>query len=76
MGPPDVTASIYNAAYMVRHYSRGGRWSSSSKQAALRRDAIRQFGLVLRDALNHSEDFEPLLIAAFDGLNQRDGPPF
>lgn len=76
MGPPDITASIYNAAYMVRHYSRGGRWSPNSKQAALRRNAIRQFGLVLRDALNRCDDFEPILIAAFDGLNQRDEPPF
>ena len=66
-------AAIYNAAYQVRYYSRGGRTSIQRKE---RQQAIRQLGLAIRSAFNESEDFEPLLVAVFDGLSQRDAPPF
>jgi hypothetical protein len=44
---------------------------------ALKRDeAIRQMGLVVRDAFNRSEDFEALLAAVADGVRPRNDPPF
>jgi len=72
----ELVAKIYNAAWMVRHYARGGRQSRESAQAALRREAIHDLGIVCRDAFNKTDDFEPLLIAIFDGLQQKDAPPF
>lgn len=76
---PDSTgrvAAILNAAWMVRHYARGAR-QSQSKIAELRAQAIRELGLIVRDALNQSEDFEVLLAAVVDGLRPRDeSPPF
>lgn len=68
-----LVARIYNAAWMVRHYARGGH---SSIQAAQRAEAIRSLGLVIRAAFNETENFEPLLTAVFDGLSPRDAPPF
>lgn len=66
-------AAILNAAWMVRHYARGGR---TAIQRSERSQAIRHLGVVLRDALNDSDDFEPLLAAVVDGLRPRDEPPF
>ena len=71
--PAQLVARIYNAAWMVRFYARGGRTNIQRKQ---RDAAIRAMGLVIREAFNVSEDFEPLLIAIFDGLSQKDSPPF
>lgn len=68
-----LVAGILNAAWMVRHYARGGR---SRLQRAQRSQAIQQLGLTVRDAFNRSEDFEPLLAALVDGLRPRDEPPF
>jgi len=72
----ELVARIYNAAWMVRHYARGGRQSRESAQAALRRQAIRDLGLVCRECFNSTDDFEPLLVAIFDGLQQKDSAPF
>ena len=66
-------AAILNAAWMVRHYARGGR---SSIQRAEREEAIRELGLVVREAFSHSDDFEPLLAAVADGLRPKEDPPF
>ena len=75
MGPDTarLVAAILNDAWMVRHYARGGR---SSIQRPQRAEAIRRLALSVRDALNVSQDFEPLLIALVDGLSARDEPPF
>ncbi len=69
-----IVAAIYNAAWMVRHYARGGRHTAS--RMAEHRRAIRELGLVVREAFNQSEDFEALLTAVFDGLSSKDAPPF
>jgi hypothetical protein len=66
---PARVAAILNAAWMVRHYCR-------PIQRASRADAIRDLGLVAREAFNASEDFEPLLTAICDGLRPRDERPF
>lgn len=75
MGPdsPQLVAAILNAAWMVRHYARGGR---SSIQRNERIKAIQHLGLVVRDAFSKSDDFEALLAAVVDGLRPRDEPPF
>ena len=69
----DAVARIYNAAYMVRYYARGGR---TEIQRGQRVQAIRDLGLVVRATFSNSDDFEPLLVALFDGLSQRSPPPF
>lgn len=66
-------AAILNAAWLVRHYVRGGRTAIQRQQ---RQEAIRNLGLTVKDAFNHSEDFEPLLVAVVDGLRPKDDPPF
>lgn len=78
MGPDSASlqAAILNAAWMVRHYARGGRMSESAPLRAKRADAIRQLGIVVRDAFNRTENFEPLLIALYNGLAPKDDPPF
>lgn len=38
--------------------------------------AIKHMGIVCRDAFNKTDDFEPLLVAIFDGLSPKDAPPF
>lgn len=67
-----VTA-IYNACYLVRHYARGGR---STLQREQRTEAIRRLALALREALEKSNDPEPILAAVVDGLRPRNEPPF
>lgn len=69
-------AAILNAAWMVRHHARGGRVSRESPMAANRQKAIRAMGLIVRQAFQSSDDFEPLLAAVVDGLRPRDEPPF
>ena len=67
---PESTGQVHailNAAWMVRHYAYVPR---------KRAEAIRQLGLVVRQSLNSSEDFEPLLAALVDGLRPRDDRPF
>lgn len=71
--PAPLIAAIYNAAYMVRYYARGGRTQIHRSQ---RQEAIRQLGLICRDAFNRSDEFEALLTAIFDGLSPKDAPPF
>jgi hypothetical protein len=75
MGPdtPRHVAAILNAAWMVRHYARGGR---TTIQRPERTQAIEHLAITLRDALNSSSDFEPLLAAVVDGLRPKDEPPF
>jgi hypothetical protein len=68
-----LIAAIYNACWLVRHYQRGGR---SSIGRAQRQQAILELGLVVRDTFGRTEDFEPLLIALFDGLHDKPPPPF
>lgn len=60
-----LVASILNAAWMVRHYQRGGRVAIQREQRQL---AIRHLGSVVRQSFAQSEDFEPLLAAVVDGL--------
>lgn len=67
---------ILNAAYMVRHYWRGGRTSIGREQRAR---AVVQLGHAVRDALAEcaDDDIEPILSAVVDGLRPRDdGPAF
>jgi hypothetical protein len=67
-------AEILNAAYMVRHYQRGGRTSIGRAQRA---QAIQRLGLVVRESFNRSDDFEALLAAVVAGLKPTDyDPPF
>lgn len=74
MGPDSsaLVAAILNAAWMVRYYS-GQRGS----QGRLRRaQAIAKLGVVVRDALEKSDDFEALLGAVVDGLRPQETRPF
>ena len=75
MGPDSagLAASILNAAWMVRHYARGGRSSIQREQRDL---AIQQLGIAVRDAFAKSDDFETLLAAVCDGLRPKDEQPF
>lgn len=66
-------AAILNAAWMVRHYARGGRVST---QRAQRERAIMTLGLTVRAAFSSSDDFETLLSAVVDGLRPHDQQPF
>jgi hypothetical protein len=68
-----MVAAILNAAWMVRHYERGGRTSILRKQ---RQAAIRRMGFTVRETFSSSEDFEPLLLAVLDGLAPRDEQRF
>ena len=72
----DLIARIYNAAWLVRHYARGGAMHPTAALSKQRQEAIRELGLVVRHAFAVSEDFEALLTAVFDGLSKRDAPPF
>jgi len=75
MGPnrQEQVMAILNAAWLVRHYVRGGRLEIQREQ---RDQAIRNLGLIVRDAFNTSEEFESLLAAIVDGLRPRNDPPF
>lgn len=76
MGGPDSpehVAAILNAAWLVRHYARGGR---TQIQQLERAQAIQFLGLAVREAFNNSDDFEALLGAVVDGLRPRDERPF
>ena len=68
-----LVASILNAAWMVRHYQRGGRLTIQREQRDL---AIRHLGQIVRDAFTESEEYEPLLAAVLDGLRPNNAPPF
>lgn len=71
-----LTASIYNAAYFVRHYARGGRLADPGAPLAhKRREAIHKLGLVVRQAFCATDDFEPLLTALVDCLAAKDDWP-
>jgi hypothetical protein len=67
-------AAILNAAWMVRHYARGARIRCG--HTAMRSDAIRQLGIIVREAFSQSDDFEALLAAVVDGLRPKEEPPF
>jgi hypothetical protein len=69
-------AAILNAAWMVRHYARGGRQSSASPARTQRAEAIHKLGLTVRQAFNASDDFETLLQAVVDGLIPKEEPRF
>ncbi len=73
LGTERHVAAIMNAAWMVRHHARGIAFSPTSRQAALRAEAIQALGLVCRVAFAECEDFEPLLTAIIDALSPR--PP-
>lgn len=68
-----LVADILNAAWMVRHYQRGGR---SAIGQLKREQAILKLGLTVREAFEQSEDFEALLAAVVEGLRPRDAQPF
>ena len=73
---PDTAAyvaEILNAAWMVRHYARGGRLSI---QRLHRAQAILKLGLVVREAFSKTDDFEQLLTAVVDGLRPHNEQPF
>lgn len=70
-----LVAAIFNAAYMVRHYARGGRLRNS-RFKILRDQAILKMGLTVRDAFNRSDDFEALLAAVLNALSPKDEQPF
>ena len=70
-----LVAAILNAAWMVRHYARGGR-HTNSRMALLRSQAIQHLGLIVRQAFTESDDFEPLLAAVADGLKPHTDPSF
>jgi hypothetical protein len=70
-----LVAAILNAAWLVRHYARGAR-QPTSRAAIHRRQAIQKLGLVVREAFDRSDDFEPLLAAVVDGLRPREEQPF
>lgn len=78
MGPDTSTlvAAILNAAWMVRHYARGGRVSREHAHYELRQEAIKHLGIIVRDAFNQSTDYEALLTAVCDGLRPHDEQPF
>lgn len=65
--PTEVTdcAAIRNACYHVRYYRRGARTCIGREK---RQQAIRDLGLILREILNRTDDFEPRLAALVDGL--------
>lgn len=67
-------AAILNAAWMVRHYARGGRLTFLLRKE--RDTAIAHLGRTVRTAFTSSEDFEPLLAAVVDGLRPKDNQPF
>lgn len=69
-----LVGAILNAGWWVRHYARGAR--IAGRQRELRAEAIRALGLVVRQAFDVSEDFEPLLQAIVDGLVPHDDPRF
>lgn len=74
MSAPDtaiLVAAILNAAWLVRHYSRGAV-QRNSPYAQKRAEAINKMGLAVREAFNVSDDFEVLLLAVLDGLSPRD----
>lgn len=74
MGGPDIAhrlSAIHSAAWMVRHYARGYGHRPTSPLRIKRDNAIRELGLLVREAMNSSEDFEPLLAAVVDGLRPR-----
>jgi len=74
MAPDTATlvAAILNEAWMVRHYA----LKRTPSQRLRRAQAVLKLGLVVRDAFDHSDDFEPLLGAVVDGLRPRDNQPF
>lgn len=71
--PVQLVSMLLNAAWMVRHYARGGRSSIGRLE---RKQAILAMGLAVREAFSKSDDFESLLAAIVDGLRPRDDPPF
>jgi hypothetical protein len=73
---PELVAMILNAAWMVRHYARGGRMTFLMKRE--RDEAIRKLGLAVRHAFTvaREDQFEPLLAAICDGLRPKDEQPF
>lgn len=71
--PTEVFVSeILNCGWWVRHYRRGAR---ASFQKLERDQAIQRLGLTVREAFNESEDFEALLTAVLDALQDKP-PPF
>lgn len=72
MAPDARFAPIYNACWWVRRYA----LQRTPAMRAARVEAIRRLGLLLREAFNATDDFEPLLVAIVDGLRPRDDPPF
>lgn len=74
MGPDTgrFVAEILNTGWLVRHYT-----LKRTRHDRLRRaQAIQKLGLVVRQALSSSDDFEALLGAVVDALRPRDNSPF
>lgn len=69
----ELVAAIYNDAYMVRRWVRGGRTTIGREE---RQAAIHKLGLTVRRAFDTSEDYEALLTAVYHGLAPNADPPF
>lgn len=65
-------AAILNAAWMVRHYAL--QRTETMRQQRAR--AVREMGLLVREAFNNSDDFEALLAAIVNGLSPKDERTF
>lgn len=68
--PGVIVQRIRNAGWWVRHYG------TRPAQRLLRDQAILKLGLVVREAMNSTDDFEPILRALIDALFPQDIPPF
>jgi len=64
-----LVSEILNAAWMVRHYSRGGRTGVGATQ---REQAILYLGAAVRRAFATSDQYEALLEAIVEGLRPKD----
>lgn len=67
-------AAILNAAYLVRHYSRGARLRAGPIKDA-RTKAIQKMGEIVLAAFIECQEYEALLCAIVRGLGP-DEPPF
>jgi len=63
--PANLISEILNTAYMVRYYKRGSRTTIGRLQ---RDQAVLKLALIAREALNTSDQFEPILEAIVEGL--------
>ena len=63
---------ILNDLWLIRHYH--GKRTPAARMR--RKQAIAKLGLDLREALNHTNDFEAILRAMYEGIYPKDDAPF